>query len=143
LETTAARDPGASPQPRVKTARGRRRRRRRRPRAGTLGRMVGAGARRALVAALAAGAAAAGGLALAPKHQQATVLLVVTPLRSQDPNFAGLPVLRSGSDPTPSLSTAQGVVAGVPVAQMTAARMGRGWNETQVAKDINVSVDSS
>jgi Mrp family chromosome partitioning ATPase len=74
--------------------------------------------------ALAAAVAAAAGIALTPVKYQATALALILPVRSSDPTYADVPLLRSSGDPTRALRTAVGVINRSSVAAMAAQRLG-------------------
>jgi capsular exopolysaccharide synthesis family protein len=61
--------------------------------------------------------AAAAYVALAPKEYEARAELLVTPVPSDDPALAGLPLIRGSSDPTRDVETAARLIANRTVAE--------------------------
>lgn len=96
-----------------------------------------------LACAVLAAVAAFVGQAISPRHYHATALLVVDPVRADNPNFSGIPILSVGGDPSTARTTAQSVVAATSVAELAAARLGTAWSPARVASNVAVTAASN
>lgn len=96
-----------------------------------------------LLAALAAGAAATAGFAVAPSRYSASAMIVVTPVKNTNPDYADVPVLRSSGGATGAIATARAVLSSFQIAELTADRMGVGWSSTHVESSVKVTAASN
>jgi Mrp family chromosome partitioning ATPase len=94
-----------------------------------------------MACALAAGLAALAGLVLVPRPYHATAVVVASPVQSRDTNFAGLPLLRAGSDLSSALKTAVTILKQPEAAALTAIRLGWNWSGPQLASHVVIAVE--
>lgn len=96
-------------------------------------------ARLPAAAAIVAAAAAAIALVLSPPEYSSTTLLVASPLSSQDPALAGLPILTTRGNASATFTTAQREIAAPAVARLAALRLGAPWTERRVIANVSVT----
>ena len=86
-------------------------------------------------------AALAGGLAamavVTPKYES-TAELVIAPLRVNDRTFVGLSLLRDTGDPARTAQTAARLVDSPAAAELTAQRLGTGWDAKRVEAAVRL-----
>lgn len=77
--------------------------------------------------------------ALRAPEYRSSAQVVVTPLPQDDRTFLGLQVLRDSNDPTRTVQTAATLVESAPgAAELTARRLGRGWDRQAVLDSVAV-----
>jgi capsular exopolysaccharide synthesis family protein len=89
------------------------------------------------VALLTVGAAALWVTRKEPVYK-ATAEVLVTPMPADANSLFGLQLLRESNDPTRTLQTAATLVESARAAELTAARMGRGYTRTTVQDNVSV-----
>lgn len=85
----------------------------------------------ALVASLAWGA-------LRSPDYEASAQILLTPLPQDDRTFLGMQILRDAGDPTRTVQTAATLVRSPRAAELTAARLGGGWDARRVLDHVAV-----
>jgi uncharacterized protein involved in exopolysaccharide biosynthesis len=89
------------------------------------------------IAALTVGAAVAW-LAVRETEYEATGEILVTPLPQDEPAFLGVQVLRDSAEPIRTIQTAASLAASARARELTAERLGRGWDEDRVDDAVEV-----
>jgi Mrp family chromosome partitioning ATPase/capsular polysaccharide biosynthesis protein len=71
-------------------------------------------------------------VATASRRYEARAEILATPLEGNDPSFLGLDLVRESGDPARTVLTAASVVGSPEAADLTAQRMGPGWDRRRV-----------
>ena len=77
-------------------------------------------------------------LAVRSPAYETTAQLLVSPLPQDDTTFIGIQVLRESPEPTRTMQTAASLISSRTAAQLTAARLGAGWDTTEVEDAVAV-----